>query len=295
MGSGAAKVIGYFLGVVLILQYVSSGSIWMLGACRVQAVAALDGSAPRILGKFSKQGTPAAMAILSGIVSSVMCVIVFLVTSGSLKEFIGVMIALDTSLTVVVYVFVIPAIVRLRTTHPHVHRPFVVPGGAVGLWACAAITWILSVITCITLLWPGLLNNMLGQSYSISDNWGMSRLRFELMDLGTFVVLLLIAVGFWAYGRTQGTVAENAVIEGVVEEERDDAHRQPLRLRFASRTSHREGRRGLTLPPLLSSLKGEGKKAGAVPMLDETCGSGFSRDVDLTASSVTLVPHSDLP
>jgi amino acid transporter len=219
VGSGAAKVIGYFLGVLFILQYVSSGSIWMLGACRVQAVAALDGSAPRILGKFSKQGTPATMAILSGIVSSVMCVIVFLATSGSLKEFIGVMIALDTSLTVVVYVFVIPAIVRLRTTHPHVHRPFVVPGGAVGLWACAAITWILSVITCITLLWPGLLNNMLGQSYSISDNWGMSRLRFELMDLGTFIVLLLIAVGFWAYGRTQGTVAEDAVIEGVVKDE----------------------------------------------------------------------------
>ena len=219
VGSGTAKALGYFLGILFILQYVSSGSIWMLGACRVQAVASLDGSAPRILGKFSKQGTPAIMAILSGIVSSVMCVIVFLVTSGSLKEFIGVMIALDTSLTVVVYVLLVPAIVRLRTTHPHVHRPFLVPGGAVGLWACAAITWILSVITCITLLWPGLLDNMLGHSYSITDSWGMSRLRFELMDLGTFAVLTLIAVGFWAYGRTQGAVAEDAVIEGVVEEE----------------------------------------------------------------------------
>jgi len=219
VGSGTAKALGYFLGVLFILQYVSSGSIWLLGACRVQAVAALDGSAPRVLGKFSKQGTPAVMAIISGIVSSVMCVIVFLVTSGSLKEFIGVMIALDTSLTVVVYVLLVPAIVRLRTTHPHVHRPFVVPGGAVGLWACAAITWILSVITCITLLWPGLLDSMLGQKYSITDSWGMSRVRFELMDLGTFVVLTLIAVGFWAYGRTQGEVAEDAVIEGVVEEE----------------------------------------------------------------------------
>ena len=100
------------------------------------------------------------MCILMGVVGSVMCVIIFLVTSGSLKAFIGVMIALDTSLTVVVYVFLIPAIVRLRTTHPHVHRPFVVPGGKFGLWACAVVTWILSVITCITLLWPGLINNM---------------------------------------------------------------------------------------------------------------------------------------
>jgi amino acid transporter len=219
VGSGAAKAIGYFMGVIFILQYLSSASVWTLGSARVQAVASLDGSAPRLLGKFSKQGTPLAMCVLMGIVGSIMCFIVFLVTSGSLKEFIGVMIALDTSLTVVVYVFVIPAMVRLRTSHPHVHRPFVVPGGAAGLWACAAITWILSLITCITLLWPGLIDNMLGHSYSISDNWGMSRLRFELMDLGTFAVLMVIGVGFWAYGRSQGTVSEDAVIEGVVKEE----------------------------------------------------------------------------
>ena len=197
----------------------SSASVWTLGSARVQAVAALDGSAPRLLGKFSKQGTPLPMCILMGIVGSVMCVIIFLVTSGSLKSFITVMIALDTSLTVVVYVFVIPAIVRLRTTHAHVHRPFVVPGGAAGLWACAAITWILSVITCITLLWPGLINNMLGQSFSITSYEGMSRARFEIFTLGTFAVLMLIGVAFWAYGRTQGKVSDDAVIEGVVEED----------------------------------------------------------------------------
>ena len=182
VGHSAAKAIGYFLGVIFILQYLSSASVWTLGSARVQAVASLDGSAPRVLGKFSKQGTPTAMCVLMGIVGSIMCVIVFTVTKGSLYSFLGVMIALDTSLTVVVYVFVIPAMVRLRTTHPHVHRPYRVPGGAAGLWVCAGITWILSVITCITLLWPGLIDNMLGQKYSITDSWGMSRIRFELMD-----------------------------------------------------------------------------------------------------------------
>ena len=215
---GAAKGLGYFLGAVLILTYLSSASVWTLGSARVQAVAALDGSAPRLLGKFSKQGTPLPMCILMGVVGSVMCVIIFLVTSGSLKAFIGVMIALDTSLTVVVYVFLIPAIVRLRTTHPHVHRPFVVPGGKFGLWACAIVTWVLSVITCITLLWPGLINSWFGQSYSMEDSWGMTRARFEVFTLGTFLVLMLIGVAFWAYGRTQGKVSDDAVIDGVVEE-----------------------------------------------------------------------------
>jgi amino acid transporter len=215
---GAAKTLGYFLGAILILGYLSSASVWTLGSARVQAVAALDGSAPRLLGKFSKQGTPLPMCILMGVVGSVMCVIIFLVTSGSLKAFIGVMIALDTSLTVVVYVFLIPAIVRLRTTHPHVHRPFVVPGGKAGLWVCAAITWVLSVITCITLLWPGLINSWFGQSYSMESSWSMSRARFEVFTLGTFIVLMLIGVAFWAYGRSQGKVSEDAVIDGVVEE-----------------------------------------------------------------------------
>jgi len=215
---GGAKALGYFLGALLILQYVGTASVWVLGSARVQAVAALDGAAPRLLGRFSKQGTPLPMCILLGVVGSVMCVIIFVVTSGSLKAFIGVMIALDTSLTVVVYVFVIPAVVRLRTTHPHVHRPFVVPGGKIGLWACAAITWVLCFITCITLLWPGLINNMLGQSYSITDSWSMSRARFEIFTLGTFAALMVIGVVFWAYGRRQGAVSDDAVIEGVVED-----------------------------------------------------------------------------
>jgi amino acid transporter len=219
VGTSGAKALGYFMGIIFVLQYLSSASVWTLGSARVQAVASLDGAAPRILGKFSKQGTPVPMCILMGIVGSIMCVIVFTFTSGSLYQFLGVMIALDTSLTVVVYVFVIPAMMRLRTTHPHVHRPYRVPGGAAGLWVCGAITWILSVITCITLLWPGLIDNTLGKKYSIEDNWGMSRMRFELMDLVPFLVLLLIGVGFWAYGRTQGTVSDDAVIEGVVEEE----------------------------------------------------------------------------
>jgi amino acid transporter len=219
VAGGAAKGLGYVVGAIMILTYVFSAAVWTLGSARVQAVAALDGSAPRWLGKFSKQGTPVPMAILMGLVGSVFCILIFLVTSGSLKSFIGVMIALDTSLTVVVYVFLIPAIVRLRTSHPHVHRPFIVPGGKIGLWTCAVITTFLSVVTCITLLWPGLINNILGQSYSITANWGMSRVRFEVFTLGSFVILLLLGVVFWAIGRRQmGETSEDALIEGVVEE-----------------------------------------------------------------------------
>ena len=159
----AAKGFGYLFGVLMILTFVGSASVWTLGSARVQAVAALDGAAPRMLGKFGKQGTPVTMCIVMGIVGSIFTFITFLVTSGSLNQFFVVMIALDTSLTIVVYVFVIPAIVKLRYSHANVHRPYIIPGGKAGLWICAIITEVLCIVTCFTLLWPGLIDNMLGQ------------------------------------------------------------------------------------------------------------------------------------
>jgi hypothetical protein len=47
----------------------------------------------------------------------------------------------------------------------------------------------------------------------------MSRVRFEVFTLGSFVILLLLGVVFWAIGRRQmGETSEDALIEGVVEE-----------------------------------------------------------------------------
>lgn len=215
----AAKGFGYIFGALMILTFVGSGSVWTLGSARVQAVAALDGSAPRWLGKFSRQGTPVPMCILMGVVGSIFTFITFLVTSGSLEGFFVVMVALDTSLTIIVYVIVIPAIVKLRYSHGNVHRPYIIPGGKFGLWLCAIVTEVLCIITCFTLLWPGLIDNILGHSYSIQDSWGFSRVRFEAYTLGSFCVLLLIGVVFWAIGRRQvGETGDDALIEGVVDE-----------------------------------------------------------------------------
>jgi glutamate:GABA antiporter len=70
---GGAKFLGYIFAIIIILTLVTSGSVWILGVCRVEALAALDGAAPRILGRFGKQGTPIPMAILSGVVGSFFC------------------------------------------------------------------------------------------------------------------------------------------------------------------------------------------------------------------------------
>ncbi len=78
------------------------------------------------------------------------------------------------------------------------------------------------ILTGFTLLWPGLIDRVLGQQYSIVDNWGVSRKFFELTTFGTFLVILLIGIVFWAWGRAQTKGSEETVeelIEGAVVED----------------------------------------------------------------------------
>ena len=186
MGDGAAgHAIGYIFGIILIITLVSSGSVWILGSSRVQAVAALDGAAPRWLGKFGKQGTPTSMAWLSGIIGSISVIGVFWVSSGggdTLNNAMAVFLGIALSTAVLCYIFTVPSIIALRKKYPDTPRPFVVPGGKVGLWVCVILAEACIILTGFTLLWPGLIDNLLGQEYSILDNWGVSRAILRVHD-----------------------------------------------------------------------------------------------------------------
>jgi len=56
------------------------------------------------------------------------------------------------------------------------------------------------VITAVTLLWPGAINALFGQSYSVEASWGVSRAFFEWVTLGAFGAMVLLGVAFWAIG-----------------------------------------------------------------------------------------------
>ena len=85
--------------VLVILTLLGSGSVWLEGADRTQAIAALDGAAPSWMGRFTSFGTPIAVNLSSGVVASVMCIVVLLATKGSLASFFSVMLALTVSST----------------------------------------------------------------------------------------------------------------------------------------------------------------------------------------------------
>ena len=59
------------------------------------------------------------------------------------------------------------------------------------------------VLTGFTLLWPGLIDGVLGQKYSIMDSWGVSRGFFELVTFGSFILICLVGVVFYLIGRAR--------------------------------------------------------------------------------------------
>jgi amino acid permease len=163
------------------------------------------------MGRFSRLGTPVVVNILSGLIASAFVFFVFLITSGSLANFFSVMISLVISTTSVSYVFVFPALIVLRRKYPDAPRPYRVPGGTAGAWIAAVITELFVIVTAITLLWPGAINALFGQSYSIESSFGVSRVFFESVTLGAFGVMIAVGVLFWAIGsrdRRRGLTGE---------------------------------------------------------------------------------------
>ena len=195
-----SRALAVLFAVLVIVTLVGSGSVWLEGADRTQAIAALDGAAPAWLGRFTSFGTPIAVNLSSGVIASAFCIFVFVFTQGSLESFFSVMLALTISTSALSYLFIFPSLLRLRRTHPHAARPYRVPGGTAGAWAAVIITEIFVVLTAITLLWPGGINELFGESYSVKASWGVSRAFFEWVTLGSLAVMVTLGLVFFLIG-----------------------------------------------------------------------------------------------
>jgi amino acid transporter len=194
---GAAPFFNHLAGIAVVFVLLSSGTTWLMGSDRLMAIGALAGSGPKQLGYFSSRfGTPIVVNVLSGVIATIFMFITFFVTGGGLHGYFAAVLGLVISTTTFSYILIFPALITLRRKYPNVPRPFVVPGGNSGAWACVILTLFWVVAATIFSLWPGLLTSTWNGDYS-----GVSRSTFEIYTFVTVVILIVIAVVFWAVGR----------------------------------------------------------------------------------------------
>jgi amino acid transporter len=173
--------LAYAMGAMFVWTIVSSGTTWIMGADRAIAIGCIDGCGPRFFGRFSSRfGTPVNVNILSGCMSTVFFV---LATKLAGSSAFAVVLSMATLTTVISYALIFPALIKLRYSHPHVHRPYKVPGGLQGAWIVAGITTVWSVFCSIANMWP--------DAATVAD-YGVSRTEFELWVVGVLGTIFVL-------------------------------------------------------------------------------------------------------
>ena len=219
---GAAHTLRDIMALCFIGAVVTSGAVWMIGSDRILAVASYDGAFHPFFGRFNRAlGTPVRVNTMSGIVSSIfMIVAVASFHGGSDAKFVVVLdIAIST--TLISYLWIFPAALKLRYNHPHIPRLYHVPGGTRGMWIAAGLITFWVALGSWVAVFPGTLEKLFGISYDFKDTWAVSRGTFEALTLGTLAVILLIAIVGYITGR--GVREKAAAIALAAEAERQVA------------------------------------------------------------------------
>jgi glutamate:GABA antiporter len=123
-----------------------------------------------------------------------MIVAVAFFNSGADSTF-AVVLTIAISTTLLSYLAVFPAAVKLRYRFPNVHRPYLVPWGKTGLWLAGGLTTFWIAFGSFVSVFPGVLEPIFGVDYgSFEDAWGVSRAKFEVLTLGTLAVVVALAL-----------------------------------------------------------------------------------------------------
>lgn len=208
--AGAGSVLSDIAAALFIFVLFSGGVVWIIGSDRDLAVAAYDGAGPRVLGRFSKKfGTPVPVNLMSGILATTVMVLAFLLTNGNAAKYFSAVLAVAISTTLISYIAIYPALIKLRYSHPDVPRPYRIPGRAnAGAWIVGLLTSGWAILASIALLWPGFGTSQ--PDSSLPDGFAGQRLQYELSQFLPLVFLVVVGSLFYLSGRrTRREVAQS--------------------------------------------------------------------------------------
>ena len=198
--AGPGLVLGKIAAALFILVLLSSGTSWIMGADRSQAVAGWDGAGPRIIGVFSKRwGTPIVVNLLTGVMATIVMFLAFRLAGGSTEKYFNAVLGVVLLFTTMSYIVIFPALIKLRYSHPDVHRPYRVPFGMTGAWVCVILTTFWSLLASVVGIFPGLGDGALLNDKALPA--GFTRGEFQQVMIIPVIATFALGVLFYALGR----------------------------------------------------------------------------------------------
>jgi amino acid transporter len=191
-----------FIGILIIIGLLASGTTWLLGVDRAFAASGYDGNIPQFFGHYNKKfGTPDLIAILGAIVSSLILTLKLFVGSGTsgLGEVYQLLLYMAILAGTAPYLLMFPALLIFRKRCPKVHRPFSVPGGAFGAWFCVIMGLIWVIPTFIFAFLPN----------GLSSKWS----DVEQSILGTVIALVIATILFIAATKQRRNLVKVSLVD----------------------------------------------------------------------------------
>lgn len=188
----------FLAALMFVIILASQGASWMIISDRMQALTAADGAFfGGFFGKFHRKlGTPVHVNLLSGVVATAFLIAAMQLTGSSAALF-QVVLNISISTFLLSYLLIVPAAIKLRFAYPGVERPYRVPGGNGVFTILGVICFLWVLLGSWVTVFPGTLEGLFGVEYDFTDTWGVEPLPFELLTVGTLVVLALLAfVGY---------------------------------------------------------------------------------------------------
>ncbi|HET7200837.1 MAG TPA: APC family permease, partial [Burkholderiales bacterium] len=145
----------WLLSLGVMATYFGNMVTWALGANKAAAEAAAAGELPAILGRENRRGSPVWALVLTGLIATVVLLVTGIFITSQDNLYFAIF-AASSAIFLLPYLWMFPAVIRLRQIDPARRRPFRVPLGVPGLWLCTALTTAGSLATLILFLWtPG--------------------------------------------------------------------------------------------------------------------------------------------
>jgi amino acid transporter len=175
------------IAILIAIGSIGKITTWVLGPVRGLGRAAREGLLPPILQKHNKAGVPVSMLILQAVFVSIWGVI-FVLLPGGVNSAFWMLLALTTTVYIVMYILMYLAAIKLRYSQLNVKRAFKVPGGKLGMWATSGWGIVSMIIIFVLALLPPAQASV--ESINI--------VAFEaLMVVGTIGVVLVPQVIYW--------------------------------------------------------------------------------------------------
>jgi glutamate:GABA antiporter len=130
------------MALLIIFGGISGVATWIIGPTKGLLVAATDGTLPNCFAKVNKYQVPVAILLTQALVFTLLCALFLLMPNVSSSYWI--LTAMSAQLTLIVYILMFAAAIKLRYKHKDVVRAYKVPGKNYGIWIAA----IIGIITC---------------------------------------------------------------------------------------------------------------------------------------------------